>query len=309
MEDAPADPSSVPHTRWVIRITASAPTARAPGDVAQLLDRVDVGRHRIDADHKLDAVVAQPAGQLERTRGRLWVDRGGGQTDLGGGDLNQSPVGIGLHTGKGRHLGSDCARSVDRISPSVRGVRRPGRSGPGLSLRPDLAHFALDVHLRPRLSRCLRGPPRRRLLHPVPIADRDDERRVGGAVRQLTSAQWQHRSRPAGGWVELETRTTSRGRPARGKPGSWTEPAFPERPGCPAARVVPASPRAGPGPGPDRDQARCLLAAADPAAVPHRDRTTDQLNEVASASTGGRLGSGWRDLDWYCTANTRGPQE
>ena len=44
-------------------------------------DRVDLLADRVDADHHLDRVVAEPRGELEAVRRRLGVDRGGGQGD------------------------------------------------------------------------------------------------------------------------------------------------------------------------------------------------------------------------------------
>ena len=62
---------------------------RHPVVVAELLHRIDVGSHRIDADHDLHAVIAQPAGKFERARGALRIHRGGGEADPGGWDLDQ----------------------------------------------------------------------------------------------------------------------------------------------------------------------------------------------------------------------------
>ena len=49
--------------------------------VAELLDRVDLLAQRVDADHHLDRVVAQRRRPPEGVRGRLGVDRGGGEAD------------------------------------------------------------------------------------------------------------------------------------------------------------------------------------------------------------------------------------
>jgi hypothetical protein len=62
--------------------------------VAQLLHRVDVGGDRVDADHHLDTVVAEPAGELEAAGGGLGVDRGGGEPDLEVGRLRWHPASV-----------------------------------------------------------------------------------------------------------------------------------------------------------------------------------------------------------------------
>ena len=145
------------------------------------------------------------------------------------------------------------------------------------------------------------------------FADRDDERRVGRAVRQLTvgamavplSGPPRRLGRARGPGPRRRGRAARAQDPDRGRGLHLPEPA--RLPGRGGLCVAPA--RAGPGPGPDRDQARCLLAAADPAAVPHRDQDRrDQLHRGQHRRVRpGRLGAGWRRPGLVLQLQHRGP--
>ena len=74
---------SVPHTRWVTsRHGAWIGEDRDAVVVGEPAQRVDVLADRVGPDHDLDAVVAEPRGELEGARRRLRIDRGGRQRDL-----------------------------------------------------------------------------------------------------------------------------------------------------------------------------------------------------------------------------------
>jgi hypothetical protein len=142
------------------------------------------------------------------------------------------------------------------------------------------------------------------------FADRDDERRVGRAVRQLTGAQWQYRSAARkGGWVELEDpEHVAEGEP----PGRKTRivdgaciflnrPGFPAGEGCALHLLALEQGRTLPETKPDvcwqlpiRRQYRTVT------------RTDDTSYTEVTIGEYGRdgWGPGGADLDWYCSSNT-----
>jgi hypothetical protein len=142
------------------------------------------------------------------------------------------------------------------------------------------------------------------------FADRDDERRVGRAVRQLTSAQWQYRSAARkGGWVELEdpdhvAEGEQPGRKTRIVDGACiflNRPGFPAGEGCALHLLA-------------LDQGRDLTETKPDVCwqlpIRRQYRTVTRTDETSytevSIGEYGRdgWGPGGADLDWYCTANT-----
>ena len=142
------------------------------------------------------------------------------------------------------------------------------------------------------------------------FADTDDERRVGKAVRQLTSSQWQYRREAkAGGWVELEDVATvaDGAEPARktrvvdGACIFLNRPGFPAGAGCALHQLALSQGREVLHTKPDvcwqlpiRRQFRTVT------------RTDDTSYTEVTIAEYGRdgWGPGGHDLDWYCTANT-----
>ena len=146
------------------------------------------------------------------------------------------------------------------------------------------------------------------------FADRDDERRVGRAVRQLTAAQWQHRSAARkGGWVELENpehvaEGEQPGRKTRIVDGACiflNRPGFPGGQGCALHLLA-------------LDQGRELTETKPDVCwqLPIRrqyrtvTRTDDTRYTEVTIGEYGRdgWGPGGADLDWYCSSNTEAHQ-
>jgi hypothetical protein len=142
------------------------------------------------------------------------------------------------------------------------------------------------------------------------FADRADERRVGRAVRQLTSAQWQYRSAARqGGWAELE----SPDHVAEGeRPGRKTRIVdgaciFLNRPGFPAGQGCALHLLA-------LDQGRSLTETKPDVCwqlpIRRQYRTVTRTDETSYTEVTigeyGRdaWGPGGADLDWYCSSNT-----
>ncbi len=142
------------------------------------------------------------------------------------------------------------------------------------------------------------------------FADRADERRVGRAVRQLTSAQWQYRSAARqGGWAEFE----SPDHVAEGeRPGRKTRIVdgaciFLNRPGFPAGQGCALHLLA-------LDQGRNLTETKPDVCwqlpIRRQYRTVTRTDETSYTEvTIGEYGrDGWgpggADLDWYCSSNT-----
>ena len=174
-------------------------------------------------------------------------------------------------------VGLASARSRPRVSPCLRRVRGPRRRGAGLPLRPHLADVGLHLHLRPRVPGHLRRLPRRGVLHPgcalqPTRTTRSASRRTSRSSRRSSgSSTRSDPSRPTTG--SRPTRTASARRIAVEYDGQSAcvfhnrADFAPSRRGLRRCTRRPG-PRAGPQPA--RDQARRLLAAADPAHVPQR---------------------------------------
>ena len=154
----------------------------------------------------------------------------------------------------------------------------PADEDPGLPLRPDLADVELHVHLRPGLPGHLRRRTRRRLLHAGRALRRQGRRVAGRGVRRPADAR-RLAVPPRAGGEEVRLGRDRRRRRAQDAGGasttasrrasSTTAPTSPRgrRRRC---RLRAARPRAAAGPQPAGDQARRVLAAADPSPVPHR---------------------------------------
>ena len=142
------------------------------------------------------------------------------------------------------------------------------------------------------------------------FADQKDERRVRGAVRQLSSELWQYKPEArAGGWIETEASETVRagerpGRKTRVVDGACiflNRPGFPAGAGCALHLLALRQGRHHVETKPDvcwqlpiRRQFRT---------VTRHDETT--YTEVTIGEYGREAwGPGGHDLDWYCTANT-----
>ena len=90
---------------------------------------VDLLAQRVDADHHLDRVVAQRRGLAEGVRGRLGIDRGGGEADQG------RRRGLGQRAGRPRS-GRAARGSRPRAGPTGRSPARAGRRCPCTPRRP-----------------------------------------------------------------------------------------------------------------------------------------------------------------------------
>ena len=145
-------------------------------------------------------------------------------------------------------------------------VHRPRRCRAALPLRPDLAHVVVDLHLRQRLPGHRRRPARRRLLHHGRALHRQGRRpqgpgRGGRARRGRVAVPLGRRRWP----VDREG-----GRPAE-DPGGRRRLHLPQPARFPCGSWVLAAPARGPArQGAAHPQAGRLLAAADPAHLPHR---------------------------------------
>jgi hypothetical protein len=142
------------------------------------------------------------------------------------------------------------------------------------------------------------------------FADEDDERRVGKAVKQLKSSQWQYKKDGrAGGWVELEepdhvAEGELPGRKTRTVDGACiflNRPGFPGGAGCALHVLALSQNRSFVETKPDvcwqlplRRQFRTIT------------RTDESTYTEVSIGEYGRdgWGPGGHDLDWYCTSNT-----
>jgi hypothetical protein len=142
------------------------------------------------------------------------------------------------------------------------------------------------------------------------FADEDDERRVGKAVKQLKSSQWQYKKDGrAGGWVELEepdhvAEGELPGRKTRTVDGACiflNRPGFPGGAGCALHVLALSQNRSFVETKPDvcwqlplRRQFRTIT------------RTDESTYTEVSIGEYGRdgWGPGGHDLDWYCSSNT-----
>ncbi len=146
------------------------------------------------------------------------------------------------------------------------------------------------------------------------FADAADEDRVGRAVRQLTSRQWQYKSRArSGGWSERED-------PDQALPGEQpglktrlvdgaciflNRPGFAAGPGCALHLLA-------------RDQGRDALATKPdvcwqlPIRRQFRQVTRTDETSYTEVTIGEYGREGWgpggHDLDWYCSSNTEAHQ-
>jgi hypothetical protein len=142
------------------------------------------------------------------------------------------------------------------------------------------------------------------------FADRDDERRVARAVRQLTPAQWQHRAAARkGGWAEFEplehvAEGEQAGRKTRIVDGACiflNRPDFPGGAGCALHLLA-------------LDQGKELTETKPDVCwqlpIRRQYRTvmrTDETSytEVTIGEYGREAwGPGGADLDWFCSSNT-----
>ena len=168
-----------------------------------------------------------------------------------------------------------CARGRPGVSARVRRVRRPRRPRPGLQVRPDLADVELPVHLRPGLPGHLQGVARHRLLHARRPLRRQGRREAGRRVRRPAHARASGSSSPARRRSARRTGSTTDEEGDRKTPvvevDGQSACIFHNRrdfalgAGCALHALALAA-----GPAPARDQAGRVLAAADPAYLPHR---------------------------------------
>ena len=186
---------------------------------------------------------------------------------------------------------------VDLVFPArLRRVRRPGRRRPGVPLRPDLADVALHLHLRPGLP----GHLRRRARTPAAArsARTSPTRPTRSGSRRTSSSSapdlWQFQPERPGPRSPTGSRPTTR---ASARPGRRARRAvgvhLPQPPGLRDRRRLRAAlAGAAAGAQPAGDQAGRVLAAADPADLPHRRaaRTTRRTPRCRSASTTGAAG-------------------
>ncbi len=170
-------------------------------------------------------------------------------------------------------IGWRACPSAARLRPRL-GSRCPTRPTPAQRFRFDLTWLtsSLDVHLRARLPGHLRRPPRRRLLHPrARTSPTTTTSSACRPCRQARADDWQapgeRPARRTAGATALDRAT----RTAPARPRWSTAPASsstgPASPPAPAARCT--SWPCAPGGAAARDQARRVLAAADPPLLPH----------------------------------------
>ena len=172
-----------------------------------------------------------------------------------------------------RHVRWPGARSRPGLSPRVGRVRRSRRRRPGVPVRPDLADVELDVHLRAGLPRDLRRRRPTPAAAPwAPTSPTRTTRSGSRVVGELDAGDLAVPPRPARSKKPTGSRHDEEGEPqdphrrastASRPASSTTAPDFATGAGLRAARA-----RARAGPRPAGDQARRLLAAADPAYVP-----------------------------------------
>ena len=132
------------------------------------------------------------------------------------------------------------------------------------------------------------------------FSDKDDEKRVKRFVKELTPETWQHYDPK--NWTEKDEEGARKTRVVDGACIFANRPDFAGGAGLRAARAGAADRPALP-----RDQARRVLAAADPPDVrQHRAARRQRACWSSSIAEYDRRGwgPGGHDLDWYCSGNT-----
>ena len=263
------------------------------GELVQVAERLDRPRllgHRVGPHHDLDPVVPEPSGRRERRRAVLGVHRGRGEPDARGhgrhcptcsapvqataGDLRPGAASRPRDAGRPRpeppHTLAGGRGSAGH-APHLGRVCRPGGRGPAVPVRPDLAHVELDVHLRERLPGHLRRPSGRRVLHTRRPLHRGRRLRAGRRRRGGARA-----GRVAVPRCRLPKRRAAQGQLDRAggrrdeDQGRRRRLHLPQPSRLPQRDGLRAAPARGPaGSAADVAQARGLLAAADPAQLPH----------------------------------------
>ena len=167
-----------------------------------------------------------------------------------------------------------CPRSTWSSRARSWSSSNPADESRGDALRPHLADLELHVHLRPGLPGHLQGRPRRRLLHARRALRRQGRREAGGGVRR-PARRGPVAVPPRAGkvrksdWIETDDEGERKTRTI--EVDGQSACIFHNRPDFHAGRRLrPARAGAAAGPQPARDQARRVLAAADPAHVPRR---------------------------------------
>ena len=154
--------------------------------------------------------------------------------------------------------------------------------------------------------------PGRRLLHARRALRRQGRREAGRGVRRRSSTRRSGSSSPTGArsrkkdWIETDDEGERKTRTVEvdGQQACvfHNRADFPTGAGCALHGLALAA-----GPQPARDQARRVLAAADPAARSARSSAQDgtTYTEVSIGEYDRRgWGPGGHDLDWYCSGNT-----
>ena len=167
---------------------------RHPVVVGQPAQRLHVLADGIGPHHDLDAVVAEPGGDLEGGGGGLGVDRGGGQRDL------RLPAGLAGASGfpPGPPETSGAPRRPGRPDRSRRDRARPERAACPLE-RSAGSVTGASVRPRPRPARSpARPPPPSCLVAPLPRAPRCVRRHAIASGLRPTATVLPHpvRSRP-----------------------------------------------------------------------------------------------------------------
>ena len=146
----------------------------------------------------------------------------------------------------------------------------PADDGAGVQVRPHLADVAVHVHLRPGLPRHLRRAARRRLLHARRALLRQGRREAHPEVRASSSTPETWQFHDAGtarknAWIETDDEGDRKTAVHEGACIFLNRPGLRRRRGLRPARARAAQRHAA-----ARDQARRLLAAADPSHLPRR---------------------------------------
>ena len=138
------------------------------------------------------------------------------------------------------------------------------------------------------------------------FADRNDEKRVRRAVRQLTGELWEHKAAGSAGWVEVaaetaDGQTTRKTRIVDGACIFLNSPGFPAGAGCALHLLAHRQGR-------DITETKPDVCWQLPLRREFRTVTRPDETSYLEVTLGEYGRDGWgpggHDLDWYCTANT-----